>query len=184
MNTLLALNSTAVASCVPTKNSIWMRSRCAAVFVSSAKPGFRHPGTITALGLLAPVQSCFSKLLLRQYKHPKSLPAVACTPLLPLLLAMADTCCAGLRETRDELIARYGPPRLTSSGKEAGEPRADEVLAFVVLSTLGEGRHVAILAYMSDGNARPFGTTPMTTTASRKVRSKYSNKKMVAVWSG
>ena len=56
-----------------------------AVFVSSAKPGSRHPGTITAFGLLAPVQSCFSKLLLRQYTHPKSLPAVACTPLLTVL---------------------------------------------------------------------------------------------------
>src|ERR1700747_400758 len=31
-------------------------------------------GTITALNLLAPVQSCFSKLLARQYTHPKSLP--------------------------------------------------------------------------------------------------------------
>jgi hypothetical protein len=67
------------------QNSIWMRSRCAAVFVSSAKPGCRHPGTITALGLLASVQSCFSKLLLRQYTHPKSLPAVACTPFLTVL---------------------------------------------------------------------------------------------------
>jgi hypothetical protein len=32
-------------------------------------------GAITALNLLAPVQSCFSKLLARQYMHPNSLPA-------------------------------------------------------------------------------------------------------------
>jgi len=48
------------------QNSIWMRSRCAAVFVSSAKLASRHPGTITALDLLAPAQSCSIKLLLRQ----------------------------------------------------------------------------------------------------------------------
>ena len=71
--------------------------------------------------------------------------------LFLLLLAMANTCCAGLRETRDELIARYGPPRLTVSGKEAGEPLADEVLAFVILSVRGGGRHIAILAYLFDG---------------------------------
>ena len=73
------------------------------------------------------------------------------TRILIFLLAMAGTCCAGLRETQDELIARYGQPRLKSSGKEAGEPLADEVLAFVILSARGEGRHIAILAFLSDG---------------------------------
>jgi hypothetical protein len=64
MNTLLALISIAVDSCVLAKLSLDALGT-AAVFVSSAKPGSRHPGyprgTITALGLLAPVQSCFSK---------------------------------------------------------------------------------------------------------------------------
>ena len=55
----------------------------AAVFVSLPKPRSRHPsywrGTITALNLLAPVQSCFSKLraarTLRIDTHPnRSLP--------------------------------------------------------------------------------------------------------------
>jgi hypothetical protein len=80
--------------------------------------------------------------------------------LFLLLLVVADTCCAGLRETSDELIARYGSPRLTTSGKEAGEPSADQVLAFVVLSTQGGGRHVAILAYMSGGKCEAIRYNP------------------------
>ena len=62
---------------------LWVRSALTAVFVSLRSPslairGYRH-GTITALNLLAPVQSRFSKLLaagtLTQDTHPKSLPA-------------------------------------------------------------------------------------------------------------
>jgi hypothetical protein len=41
-------------------------------------------------GLLAPVQSCFSKLLLRQYTHPKSLPAVVYTPSLTVLFPYVE----------------------------------------------------------------------------------------------
>ena len=45
MNTLLALISTAVDSCVLAKLSLDALGR-AAVFVSSAKPGSRHPGLL------------------------------------------------------------------------------------------------------------------------------------------
>jgi hypothetical protein len=93
MNTLLALIQ---------HRSRFMRSdktlsQCArALLLSSCRlrslaPGIRGywRGTITALGLLAPVQSCFSKLPLRQYTHPKSLPAVVCTPSLTVLFPYA-----------------------------------------------------------------------------------------------
>jgi hypothetical protein len=65
------------------QNPLWVRSALTAVFVSLRSPslairGYRR-GTITALNLSAPVQSCFSKLLaagtLRIDTHPKSLPA-------------------------------------------------------------------------------------------------------------
>ena len=51
------------------QNPLWVRSALAAVFVSLRGPslairGYRR-GTITALYLLAPAQSCFSKLLER-----------------------------------------------------------------------------------------------------------------------
>ena len=49
----------------------------AAVFVSLPKPRSRHSRLLArhnyTLNLLAPVQSCFSKLLARQHTHPKSL---------------------------------------------------------------------------------------------------------------
>ena len=61
------------------QNSLRMRSDYAAVFLSSVRSRSGHPGywraTITARRRLAPVQSCFSKLLLRQY-----------TPRVPPLL--------------------------------------------------------------------------------------------------
>jgi hypothetical protein len=49
------------------QKTLWVRSALTAVFVSLRSPslairGYRR-GTITALNLLAPVQSCFSKLL-------------------------------------------------------------------------------------------------------------------------
>ena len=50
MNTLLALISTAVDSCVLAKLSLDALGR-AAVFVSSAKPGSRHPGLLCAAKL-------------------------------------------------------------------------------------------------------------------------------------
>src|ERR1700692_590860 len=65
------------------QKTVWVRSALTAVSVSQRSPslairGYRR-GTITALNLLAPVQSCFSKLLaagtLRIDTHPKSLPA-------------------------------------------------------------------------------------------------------------
>src|SRR6516162_2576445 len=54
------------------QNFLWIRSGCPTVFLSPAKPGSGYQGTdsrvtITTPGLLAPVQSRFSKLLLRQY---------------------------------------------------------------------------------------------------------------------
>jgi hypothetical protein len=80
--------------------------------------------------------------------------------VLIFLLVIVGTCCAGLRETRDELIARYGQARADFSGKDAGEPLAEEVLAFVMLSSLGEGRHIAILAYLSDGKCEEIRYNP------------------------
>jgi hypothetical protein len=49
------------------QNPLWVRSALTAVFMSLRSPslairGYRR-GTITAPNLLAPVQSCFSKLL-------------------------------------------------------------------------------------------------------------------------
>jgi len=85
MNTLLPLNSTAVPSCVSTKLYLDALAlcRCFRVVCEAWLP------PITALGLLGPVQSCISNPLLRQYTHRKSLPAVACTPLLAVLFPYA-----------------------------------------------------------------------------------------------
>jgi hypothetical protein len=47
-------------------------------------------GAITTLNLLAPVQSCFSKLLARQDTHPKSLPAGICAPSQTVLFPNAE----------------------------------------------------------------------------------------------
>jgi hypothetical protein len=93
MNTLLALIQHRSRFMRSDKTLSGCAGALAAVFVSSAKPGSGirgyWRGTITALGLLAPVQSCFSKLPLRQYTHPKSLPAVVCTPSLTVLFPYA-----------------------------------------------------------------------------------------------
>ena len=72
MNTLLALISTAVDSCVLAKLSLDALGRAASCPLRSLAPAIRGywRGKITALGLLAPVQSSVSKLLLRQYTHP------------------------------------------------------------------------------------------------------------------
>jgi hypothetical protein len=74
--------------------TLWMHR---AVLLSSCRlrslaPAIRGywRGAIIALGLLAPVQSCFSKLLLRQYTHPKSLPAVVYTPSLTVLFPYVE----------------------------------------------------------------------------------------------
>jgi hypothetical protein len=73
MNTLLALISTAVDSCVLAKLSLDALGR-AAVFVSSAKPGFRHPGLLARQNYssrsFGTSSISVSKLLLRQYTHP------------------------------------------------------------------------------------------------------------------
>ena len=45
MNTLLALSAPQSIHAFP-QNSLWMRSGSAAVLVSSAKPGLRHPGLL------------------------------------------------------------------------------------------------------------------------------------------
>jgi hypothetical protein len=71
------------------QNSLWIRSGCAAVFVFPVKAALAirgsWRGTIAARNLWTPVQSCFSKLLARQYTQPKSLPAVVCAPSRTLL---------------------------------------------------------------------------------------------------
>ena len=73
MNTLLALS---VPQSIHAfwQNSLWMRSgvllsSCPLRSLAPAIRGYWR-GKITALGLLAPVQSSVSKLLLRQYTHP------------------------------------------------------------------------------------------------------------------
>jgi hypothetical protein len=80
MNTLLALSAPQSIHAFR-QNSLWMRSGCAALFVSSPKPGSGHLGLLARHNYSAltsePVQSCFSKLLLRQ--HTPSAP--------PLLLS-------------------------------------------------------------------------------------------------
>jgi hypothetical protein len=102
MNTLLALISTAVDSCVLAKLSLDALGR-AAVFVSSAKPGSRHPGLLARHNYssrsfgTSSIQ--LSKLLLRQYTHPKSLPAVVCTPSLTVLFPYVKQLRGRLRPT-------------------------------------------------------------------------------------
>src|SRR6202021_956003 len=72
-NAVRFLMNTLLAHPIPTlmhalgQNPFWLRLALTAVFMSLRSPslanrGYRH-GTITALNLLAPVQSCFSKLL-------------------------------------------------------------------------------------------------------------------------
>src|ERR1700738_38488 len=82
MNTLLAHPIPSLIHASPAKNSLVTLGshRCLRVPASPslAIRGYRR-GTTTALNLLAPVQSCFSKLLaagtLKIDTHPKSLPA-------------------------------------------------------------------------------------------------------------
>jgi hypothetical protein len=72
---------------------VFRRNRMALVRRRSCAERWRHSSTkphsrlracwrdaITALNRLAPVQSCFSKLLVRQDTHPKYLSAVICAP--------------------------------------------------------------------------------------------------------
>ena len=93
MNTLLALISTAVDSCVLAKLSLDALGR-AAVFVSSAKPGSRHPGLLCAAKLQL---SVFWHQFNQRLKAPataiyasESLSAVVCTPSLMVLFPYVE----------------------------------------------------------------------------------------------
>ena len=74
--------NTALTSCVPAK-TFWMRSGPAAVFAPSAKPRLAiwviAPAQIELIDLLGRAQSYFSRLLLQQYAHCKSLLAPVST---------------------------------------------------------------------------------------------------------
>ena len=80
MNTLLALSAPKSIHAFQ-QNSLWMRLGYAGVFVQSAKPGSRHPSLLTnSAEPSAKFNPASPKLLARQHTHPKSLPAVICTP--------------------------------------------------------------------------------------------------------
>ena len=88
MNTLLALISTAVDSCVLAKLSLDALGR-AALFVSSAKPGSRHPGLLARQNYSS---RSFGTSSIQRLKAPataiyasESLSAVVCTPSLTVL---------------------------------------------------------------------------------------------------
>ena len=93
MNTLLALISTAVDSCVLAKLSLDALGR-AAVFVSSAKTRSRHPSLLAWRNYSSRPFGASSILLLKAagtaYMHPKSLPAVISAPPQTVLFPDAD----------------------------------------------------------------------------------------------
>jgi len=77
------------------QNPLWIRSgsrRCLRVLYEAPTLAIRAywRGATTALNRLAPVQSCFSKLLVRQDTHPKSLSAVMCAPSQTVLFPDAE----------------------------------------------------------------------------------------------
>src|SRR6266403_5106261 len=78
------------------QNPLWVRSARAAVFVflrgtSLAIRGYRR-GTITTLNLLAPVQSCFSKLLAAgTLRYPSKIaPCLVCASSRTVLFPDAE----------------------------------------------------------------------------------------------
>ena len=102
MNTLLALISTAVDSCVLAKLSLDALGR-AAVFVSSAKPGSRHPGLLARQNYSS---RSFGTSSIQRLKAPataiyasESLSAVVCTPSLTVLFPYVEA----LRNVRGRL---------------------------------------------------------------------------------
>ena len=93
MNTLLALISTAVDSCVLAKLFLDALGR-AAVFVSSTKPGSRHPGLLARQNYSS---RSFNTSSIQRLKAPatainasESLSAVVCTPSLTVLFPYVE----------------------------------------------------------------------------------------------